>query len=37
MRFSGTERIPASREQVWQFLTDPDAVASVSLTSNVSR
>ena len=27
MRFSGTERIPASREQVWQFLTDPDAVA----------
>jgi carbon monoxide dehydrogenase subunit G len=27
MRFSGTERIPASREQVWQFLTDPNAVA----------
>ena len=27
MRFSGTERIPASRDQVWQFLTDPDAVA----------
>lgn len=27
MRFSGTERIPASRERVWQFLTNPDAVA----------
>jgi carbon monoxide dehydrogenase subunit G len=27
MRFSGTERISASRERVWQFLTDPDAVA----------
>lgn len=27
MRFSGTERIPASREKVWQFLTNPDAVA----------
>lgn len=24
---SGTERIPASREQVWRFLTDPEAVA----------
>lgn len=27
MRFSGTERIPAAREQVWGFLTDPQAVA----------
>lgn len=27
MRFSGTERIPASREKVWRFLTDPQAVA----------
>jgi carbon monoxide dehydrogenase subunit G len=27
MRFSGTERIPASRHRVWQFLTNPDAVA----------
>jgi carbon monoxide dehydrogenase subunit G len=27
MRFSGSERIPASREQVWRFLTDPHAVA----------
>jgi carbon monoxide dehydrogenase subunit G len=27
MRFSGTERIPAARERVWQFLTDPAAVA----------
>ena len=27
MRFSGTERIPASRARVWQFLTDPNAVA----------
>lgn len=27
MRFSGTERISASRERVWQFLTNPDAVA----------
>jgi hypothetical protein len=27
MRFSGTERIPATREQVWQFLTNPEAVA----------
>jgi carbon monoxide dehydrogenase subunit G len=27
MRFSGTERIPAARERVWQFLTDPQAVA----------
>ena len=27
MRFSGTERIPAAREQVWRFLTDPQAVA----------
>jgi carbon monoxide dehydrogenase subunit G len=28
MRFSGTERIPASRGRVWQFLTDPNAVAT---------
>ncbi len=27
MRYSGTERIPASRQRVWQFLTNPDAVA----------
>lgn len=27
MRFSGTERIPAAREQVWKFLTDPQAIA----------
>jgi carbon monoxide dehydrogenase subunit G len=27
MRFAGTERIPASRARVWQFLTDPNAVA----------
>lgn len=27
MHFSGTERISASRERVWQFLTNPDAVA----------
>jgi uncharacterized protein len=27
MRFTGTERIPASRQKVWQFLTDPQAVA----------
>jgi carbon monoxide dehydrogenase subunit G len=27
MQFSGTERIPASRERVWRFLTDPQAVA----------
>ena len=27
MQFSGTERIPASRQKVWQFLTDPQAVA----------
>ena len=27
MRFSGIERIPASRQSVWQFLTTPDAVA----------
>ena len=27
MRYSGTERIPASRERVWQFLTDPASVA----------
>ena len=27
MRFSGTEKIPASRAQVWQFLTNPEAVA----------
>jgi carbon monoxide dehydrogenase subunit G len=27
MRFSGTERIPASRARVWQFLTNPEAVA----------
>lgn len=27
MRYSGTEHIPASRGRVWQFLTDPGAVA----------
>ena len=27
MQFSGTERIPASRHKVWQFLTDPQVVA----------
>jgi carbon monoxide dehydrogenase subunit G len=27
MRFSGTERIPASRERVWQFLTNPEEVS----------
>ena len=27
MRFSGIERIPASRQSVWQFLTTPDAIA----------
>jgi len=26
MRFSGIERIPASRQSVWHFLTTPDAV-----------
>jgi hypothetical protein len=26
MRFTGTERIPASRQKVWQFLTNPEAV-----------
>jgi uncharacterized protein len=28
MQFSGTERIPASRDRVWRFLTNPDAVAT---------
>jgi carbon monoxide dehydrogenase subunit G len=27
VRFSGLERIPSSRERVWQFLTTPDDVA----------
>jgi carbon monoxide dehydrogenase subunit G len=27
MRYSGRERIPASRQRVWQFLTNPDVVA----------
>jgi carbon monoxide dehydrogenase subunit G len=27
MRYSGTEHIPAARERVWQFLTDPASVA----------
>ena len=27
MRFSGTERIAAPRQEVWQFLTDPQVVA----------
>jgi carbon monoxide dehydrogenase subunit G len=27
MRFSGTERIPAPRQRVWDFLVDPQAVA----------
>jgi carbon monoxide dehydrogenase subunit G len=27
MRFAGTERIPASRDRVWRFLTNPDMVA----------
>jgi uncharacterized protein len=27
MRFSGTERIPAPKERVWDFLTDPQSVA----------
>ena len=28
MRFSGVEKIPASRQRVWQFLTNPDVVAT---------
>jgi carbon monoxide dehydrogenase subunit G len=27
MRYSGSERIPASRERIWHFLTNPDSVA----------
>jgi carbon monoxide dehydrogenase subunit G len=27
VRFSGVERIPAARDQVWRFLTSPDSVA----------
>ena len=27
MRFSGTEHIPAARQKVWQFVTNPEAVA----------
>ncbi|MFN8593616.1 MAG: carbon monoxide dehydrogenase subunit G [Thermomicrobiales bacterium] len=27
MRFEGTERIPAGREKVWKFLTNPEAVS----------
>jgi carbon monoxide dehydrogenase subunit G len=27
VRFSGVERVPAARDQVWRFLTTPDAVA----------